>query len=97
MHEYECYPIWVYLTNGLLDNISPYELPINKALADEILNWDEIYQRTYDKDNPSNSRLMSNEEQQEFIEIGKILKHKLERELNQSNCTIVFYFYDNLQ
>lgn len=80
MPDYECYPLWIYV-DDLLENIHPNTLPISQNLANLILQWDEIYQATYDKANPANSGFANLENEIAFKTYGEKLKLKLTQEL----------------
>lgn len=83
MPEYECYPTWVE-NDGMFDNIDPKELPISLDLANRITKWSDDYEKTYDKEDPRESRFLSNLDKNSFIEEGERLREELITELKQN-------------
>lgn len=75
--EYSCYPLWWRLEDGGLINFNAHELEIPEAFADEIEEWGDKYELTYNKDDPAKSGFTDEQLQKEFFEKGQLILKQL--------------------
>jgi hypothetical protein len=55
MPEYKCYPIWISENGGVFDNIAPNQLNISSNLKSKIEEWDNVFEKTFNCENPVES------------------------------------------
>lgn len=65
--EYNCWPTWDDETYA---NVDPAGLGFSEALLGKLTAWDERFQRTYNPDDPFNSRFSSVEEERLWADEG---------------------------
>ena len=87
--DYECYPLWEYDELGLIGNLNPEDLPISKELIKTLDDWSEIFDETYNKDDPIKSGFACLEDELKFKTLGEILSKRLKQELE--NKYDIFY------
>ncbi|CAA6806180.1 MAG: Unknown protein [uncultured Campylobacterales bacterium] len=66
------------------------EIPITEKLKQEIKEWDEVYQNTYNDEYPPDSCFKSKKQKQWFYKRGRELFEKLKQELPN----VKVYYYD---
>jgi hypothetical protein len=83
MPDYDCYPTWVHdgADDAIFENVAPEDLPIGRALADELDRWGEEYDATLDRDDPAASGFESPEAEADFAHRGELLARRLREEL----------------
>ncbi|MEI8633219.1 hypothetical protein P4S72_16590 [Vibrio sp. PP-XX7] len=89
MADYECYPIWEILEDGV-DNIDPDSLHLPQDIRDSLIHWSQRYDDTLDANNPQKSGFTSTELEDEFETEGKRLFEILKKRLSETY--IVTYF-----
>ncbi|MEQ1754962.1 MAG: hypothetical protein ABL973_12605 [Micropepsaceae bacterium] len=72
--DWQCHPLWDADTG---DNVSQYALELPHELMDRIERWDDLFQDTYDGDDPSSSGFKSEHERQLYREEGKAIAAEL--------------------
>ena len=77
MPEYECYPIWISENGGMFENTNPRELKISETLKNQIENWDNKFEKTYNKMNPMDSGFIDKSEKLAFEKEGVIIQSNL--------------------
>ena len=81
MAEYDCYPLWEYEDNDLIDNPHPAELPLSAATIERLIQWQNIYDGIMNWDDPRSSDFASEEERLAFEQEGISLWQRLQAEL----------------
>ncbi|EXU62615.1 hypothetical protein Z951_40395 [Streptomyces sp. PRh5] len=81
--DYECYPVWVITEQGL-ENVAPDSLPLSKRLIEDLDRWGDEYEATYNRDDPITSGFASKAAEQDFVERGNGLAHRLRDELDET-------------
>ena len=80
--EYGCYPLWVVRSDGGLENIEAYALPIPRELAESVEDWGDRFERTLNSDYPPESGFASEAEASAFKNEGNILAQRLQEILS---------------
>jgi hypothetical protein len=80
MADYECFPLWEMLDNGL-DNVNPSELPLSDDLKNSLNIWSNKYDQTLNHDDPANSGFASEADEKQFEQEGEALLECLKKEL----------------
>ena len=62
------------------DNVSPYELDLSHELLDRIERWDDLFQDTYNGDDPASSGFKVEEELALYRAEGKAIAEELAKE-----------------
>lgn len=75
--DWQCYPLWDADTG---DNVSPYELDLSHELLDRIERWDDLFQDTYNGDDPASSGFKGEEELALYRAEGKAIAEELAKE-----------------
>ena len=81
MPEYQSWPTWYYSDNDAQD-VDPHELPISKALAEDLNNWSDKYINAFNGENPSDSGFSTVKELEDFLYKGNQLYKRLSKELH---------------
>lgn len=80
MADYECYPLWE-ASPGNIGNIDPTSLPISELLANKLMNWAGVYDKTLNYEDPINSGFLNTNELLDFELNGLKLAEKMLEEL----------------
>lgn len=81
MPDYECFALWDV---DSVENINPAELPISDSLKSRIARWEEAYDSTLDRDDPTSSGFRSSEDENSFDHEGQLILQQLKQELGNS-------------
>jgi len=87
MPDYSCYPLWDRDDGG---DIEPWELPLSEATIERLLNWQDIYDRTIDWDDPASAGFASEKEKRVFEREGISLWKQLQKELGDEYEIVYF-------
>ena len=87
MPDYSCYPLWDRDDGG---DIEPWELPLSEATIERLLNWQDIYDRTIDWDDPASAGFASEKEKRVFEREGISLWKQLQTELGDEYEIVYF-------
>lgn len=87
MPDYSCYPLWDRDDGG---DIEPWELPLSEATIERLLNWQNIYDRTIDWDDPASAGFASEKEKMVFEIEGISLWKQLQKELGDEYEIVYF-------
>lgn len=87
MPDYSCYPLWDRDDGG---DIEPWELPLSEATIERLLNWQDIYDRTIDWDDPASAGFASAQEEIAFEREGISLWKQLQKELGDEYEIVYF-------
>lgn len=93
MADYECYPLWLKLNNGVR-NVPPSELPLSDQLQKALVAWAARYDSTLQRNDPAASGFATQNEEHEFEATGLRLWAALRSELGPS--VHVTYFSQEL-
>lgn len=80
MADYDCFPLWE-ATPGQVGNVDPGSLPISKQLQTELAAWGQMFNHTFNQDDPQNSGFVCTEEEEKFKVMGRALGQRLQAEL----------------
>lgn len=72
--EWQSHPLW---NADIGDNISPWELDLPEELLNRIERWDDLFQDTYNGDDPASSGFKSAEDERLYREEGKAIAIEL--------------------
>ncbi|MEI6808214.1 MAG: hypothetical protein WCN95_05790 [bacterium] len=89
MADYECYPLWEILPDGVR-NIAPEELPLTDRLKHELRDWAARYDATLLPGDPASSGFRTTQEEQGFENEGMRLWASLRTEIGSG--IVVVYF-----
>lgn len=81
MAEYGCSPLWVLEDGDLLSTPAPEDLPVSRALIEDICRWRDAFEATYDADDPRESGFGTKELWVAFDTEGQRLHRELKSEL----------------
>jgi hypothetical protein len=87
MPDYSCYPLWDRDDGG---DIEPWELPLSETTIERLLNWQDIYDRTIDWDDPASAGFASEKEKKVFEREGISLWKQLQKELGDEYEIVYF-------
>lgn len=87
MADYQCYPLW-NVSQGEVGNIDPNDLPISAELRRELMEWADLYDSTFNDNDPSCSEFKNETEEFEFRKTSKELGSRLSCELG-SGFTVI--------
>jgi len=76
MPEYQCWPVWNDFTGN---NIDPSMLGLSAALLERLDRWDQIFQATYNSDDPAESGL-ADEDWPGFLAEGEAIIDEIRKE-----------------
>ena len=93
MADYECWPIWE-TSEGQYCNVDPAVLGLSERLIDRIEAWADLYDTTYNKENPAQSGFMSTDAQSQFEHEGLAIWWALQAALPEAE---VSYFSESFQ
>ena len=101
--EYHCFPIWGQDSEypdlsdipqyGWTDEIDPADLPLSQATIDRLNAWQDIYDKTFNEEYPSEPFEWSKQEQEFYETEGISLWEQLQKELGHEYK--VFYKREN--
>lgn len=80
MAEYESFPLWQNNSAGP-GNVDPASLPISPELAQELLDWADIYDRTLNRSDPLASGFPNPAAEDDFYALGESLARRIAVEL----------------
>jgi hypothetical protein len=80
MADYQCHPLWNVGPEEFGD-VDPRDLPISKALANELLAWARAFDATLNQAEPSKSGFGGAEAEATFKQRGRQLAERLRVEL----------------
>ena len=80
MADYRCFPLW-HCGGDIVGDLDPAELPISKALQDDLMAWAEAYEESFDWDDPMASRPWTEAETAAYRLAGDRLADRLRAEL----------------
>ncbi|MCL8267630.1 hypothetical protein [Leptospira weilii] len=89
--EYECSPVWEYNESGT-KNIDVMLLPISISLKKRIEQWDKIFQSTYNRDNPTESKFSTKMDEAHWDREGVEIYIALLKEIGVSH-EVEYYRY----
>lgn len=89
MPDYNCYPLW-QISDGLVININPGELPLSPELKGLLSDWQNKYDDTLNKMDPINSGFRTREDEMNFELQGLTIWKRLIREIG--NEYVISYF-----
>ena len=69
--EWECWPLWDDETG---DNLDPRDLDLPPALLARLVAWDDVFQATFNRDDPPASVLPGDEWREEGRALAEALK-----------------------
>ncbi|MBO9588518.1 hypothetical protein [Devosia sp.] len=69
--EWECWPLWDHETG---DNLDPRDLKLPPALLARLVAWDDVFQATFNRDDPLASVLPGEDWQAEGRALAEALK-----------------------
>lgn len=78
--DYQCHPVWAG-EGWSYRNVDPRDLPISDELQEELATWAAAYDATLNWSDPGASGFRTAEQQAEFDETGRRLRHRLRTEL----------------
>lgn len=74
--DYRCFPLWE-AEPGMVGNIDPADLPIDKALRDDLTAWSERFDASLNWDDPGGPGLFSDADWAAFNADGERLVERL--------------------
>lgn len=90
MADYNCWPLWEYEDNDLVDNLHHKELSLSSEIKERLLNWQNIYDGIINWDDPASSDFASEAEKRAFEEEGISLWKVLQKELGNEYEIVYF-------
>ncbi len=90
MTDYECYPLWEYENNELIDNPNPNTLSLCSETIARLEKWANDYDATLNLEDPVSSGFANQEKEAAFELEGINLWNKLKKELG-ADYEIVYY------
>lgn len=75
--EHECWPIWDDVT---FFNLDPASLGLSDELVQRIQDWDTLFQKTYNRDDPTRSGFQDAEEERRWASLGTDILTDLRKE-----------------
>ena len=93
MPDYECFALWDI---DSVENIDAASLPIPADLKERIARWEDVYDTTLNKDDPTASGFQDSDEEKDFDNEGRLIWKKLKHELGESYDVIYFSVMENI-
>lgn len=75
--EYQCYPTWVSLPGGGVDNPAPADLGLPADLAAALDSWSDEFDAIFPADDPGSAAFDSPDEERGFYERGRVLAQRV--------------------
>ena len=75
--EYRCYPTWVSLPGGGVDNPAPADLGLPADLAAELDAWSDEFDAIFPEDDPGSAAFGSPQEERFFYARGRRLAERV--------------------
>jgi hypothetical protein len=75
--EYQCYPTWVSLPGGGVDNPAPADLGLPADLATALDAWSDEFDAIFPADDPGSAAFDSPEDEQDFYARGRALAERV--------------------
>ncbi len=75
--EYKCYPVWVVLPDGGLQNPSPEELGLPADLSEALMAWADALDAIYPPDDPASAAFPSLEAEVSFAVVGREIAERV--------------------
>lgn len=72
MADYDCFPLWRDDPDGV-SNIPPGEAGLPEELANELMVWADVYDRTLDRGDPLRSGFADADAEARFVAQGRVL------------------------
>jgi hypothetical protein len=90
MADYECWPLWEYSDDDLVDNVNPDDLPLTDDLKLALHNWKAAYDRTLNRQCPQDSGFPSPAAEEAFEMEGRRLWKELQAQLGPEYKVVYF-------
>lgn len=75
--EYQCYPTWVSLPGGGVDNPAPADLGIPADLSADLDAWSDEFDAIFPEDDPGSAAFASPDDEQDFYARGRVLAQRV--------------------
>ena len=81
--EYGCHPTWIKRhEETVFLPVDPLTLDISRPLAKSLVDWANWFESTYVEEDPASSGFQSDDEERDFIALGRTLARQLMSEVD---------------